>query len=99
MRQRTWTVLAAVAVLLVGAGGVLAHGDTDEADSGHDGDPENASSAEWSTWIEHVTDHMGADAAEQMQERMGTNDEEMGEHMASHRNGSMMDGTGGMGCH
>lgn len=113
MQDFTRTVLAALAILLLAVGGVAAHG-TSDTTSDHDNVPENASAAEWATWMEeHMTEHMGADAAARMQDRMGMSYEEMGEHMASHRNGSMMDGmmngrmmdgmmsgdTSGMGCH
>lgn len=93
MRTFTPTVLAVLAVLLLTAGGVAAH-DNDENTTGHDDAPVNGSAADWAAWMEQ---HMGADAAAQMQERMGMSYEEMGEHMASHENGSMMGG--GMGCH
>lgn len=108
----TLTVLAVLAVLLF-AGGVAAHGNNDTA-SDSDSMPENASAEEWATWMEHhMTEHMGADAAKQMEDHMGMTYEEMGEHMASQENGSMMDGMmsgrmmgdmmngsmSGMGCH
>lgn len=97
MRTFTLTVLAVLAVLLLTAGGVAAH-DNDEHTTGHDDAPVNGSAADWAAWMEqHMTEYMGADAAAQMQERMGMSYEEMGEHMASHENGSMMGG--GMGCH
>lgn len=95
MRNSTLTILTTVAVLLLAAGGVAAHGndgDTTGPDASTNGSP-----ADWTAWIEqHMSEHMGADAAEQMQDRMGMSSEEMGDHMASHQNGSMM---GGMGCH
>ncbi|PSQ07187.1 hypothetical protein BRC97_04330 [Halobacteriales archaeon QS_6_71_20] len=60
-----------------------------------------------------MTEHMGADSAAQMQDRMGMSYEKMSEYMASHQNGSMMNGEmmggmmngmmhggmSGMGCH
>ena len=98
MRNFTLTVLAALAVLLLAVGGVAANGSNDTA-SDHDRVPENASAAEWATWMEqHMTEHMGADAAAQMQDRMGLSYEEMGEQMSSHQDGSMMNGRmmGGM---
>ena len=113
MRKSTLTVLAVVAILLLTAGGVTAH-DNDGNTTGHDVAPGNESAADWATWMEqHMIEHMGADAAVQMQEQMGMSYEEMGEHMAAHHDGSMMDGmmngrlmgdmmTGGMsgmGCH
>ena len=107
MRNFTLTVLAAIAVLLLAVGGVAAHGSDTASD--HDDVPENASAAEWAAWMEqHMTEHMGVDAAAQMQDRMGMSYEQMGEHMASHQNGSMMDGMmngtmrggmSGMDCH
>ena len=103
MKNIVLTVLVAFAVVLVGVGGVAAHG-TDTG-SGHDAEPENGSAADWTAWMEQqMTEQMGAERAAQMQERMGMSYEEMGEHMASHQNGSMMDGPmgggmSGMGCH
>lgn len=92
MRTFTPAVLAVLAVLLLAAGGVAAH-DNDRNTTGHDAAPQNGTTAEWATWMEqHMTEHMGADAAAQMQDRMGLSYEEMGEHMTSHQDGSMMDG-------
>lgn len=93
MRTLTLTVLAALAVLLLAVSGVAANGSNDTA-SDHDriAETENASADEWATWMEqHMTEHIGADAAAQMQDRMGMSYEEMGEHMASSQNRSMMD--------
>ena len=109
MRNFTRTVLAAFVVLMLAVGGVAAHGSNGTA-SDQDPVPENASADEWGTWMEqHMTEHMGADSATQMQDRMGMSYEEMGEYMASHQNGSMMNGgmmggmmhggMSGMGCH
>ena len=105
MRTFTLTVLAVFAVLLLAAGGVAAHGNNKDT-TGHDDVPVNGSAADWIVWMEqHTTEHMGADAAAQMQERMGMNYQKMGEHMASHRDGSTMNGQtmggsmSGMGCH
>lgn len=105
MRTFTLTVLAVLAVLLLAVGGVAAHGN-DKDTTGHDDAPVNGSTADWAAWMEqHMTEHMGADAAAQMQERMGTNYQEMGEHVAAHQDGSMMNGQmmggsmSGMGCH
>ena len=93
MRKFTVIALALLGVVLVATGGVVAHGN---GDSNHTDAPENGTAAEWGAWMEqHMTEHMGADAAKQMQERMGMTFEEMGEHMASGESGSMM---GGMGC-
>lgn len=98
MRTITVIALALLGVVLVATGGVVAHGNGDD-NGGHD-EPVNGTAAEWGTWMEqHMTEHMGADAAKRMQERMGMTFEEMGEHMASKENGSMMGGMGGMGCH
>lgn len=88
-------------LLLIAVGGVAAHDDS------HDTPSENASAEKWGTWMEqHMTEHMGADAAEQMEHQMGMSYDEMGEHMAAHHNSSetgddsMMDGHGStMGCH
>lgn len=98
MRNFTLATLAVLAVLLLAVSGVAAHGSND-TDSDRDRAPENASADEWAAWMEqHMTGHM--DAA-QMQDRM--NYGEMGEHMASHRNGSMdgmmNGGASSMGCH
>ena len=113
MRNSTLTVLAVAAILLLAAGGVTAH-DNDGNTTGHDDAPVNGSAADWAAWMEqHMTEHVGADAATQMQDRMGMNYEEMGEHMAARHDDSMMDGmmngrmlggmmnggTSGMGCH
>ena len=97
MRTFTLTVLAVLAVLLLTAGAVTAH-DNDGETIGHDDAPVNGSAADWAAWMEQrMTEQMGTDAAAQMQERMGMSYQEMGEHIASHQNGSMMGG--GMGCH
>lgn len=104
MRTLTLSVLSVLAVLLLAAGGVVAH-DTDGNTTGHDDAPENGSAAEWAEWMEqHMIEHMGADVAAQMQEHMPMTYEEMGEHMADHQHGSMMhdmmgDDMSGMGCH
>ena len=83
-------VLAALMVLLLAVGGVTAHED-------HGDTPVNESTGDWATWMEqHMTEYMGAEAAEWMQEWMGMSYEEMGAHMGSHQGSSMM---GGMGCH
>lgn len=102
-----------VAALMLTAGAVAAQGNN--TTDGHDDAPDNGTAAEWGAWMEqHMTEHMGDDDAERMQERMGMSYEEMGERMASHQNGSMMDGgmmgsemmngqmdsgMSGMGCH
>ena len=92
MRNFTLTITAVLAVLLLAVGGVTAHG-TNSSNPGHDDAPQNGTAAEWATWMEqHMTEHMGADAATEMQDRMGMSYEEMSEHMASHQNGSMMNG-------
>ena len=92
MRNFTLTISAVLVVFLLAVGGVAAHGTTSSG-PGHDDGPENGTAAEWATWMEqHMTGHMGADAAAKMQDQMGMSYEEMGEHMASHQNGSMMDG-------
>ena len=113
MRNFTRTMLAALAALMLAVGGVAAHGSNGTASS-QDPVPENASTDEWGTWMEqHMTEHMGADSAAQMQDRMGMSYEKMSEYMASHQNGSMMNGEmmggmmngmmhggmSGMGCH
>ena len=103
MKNITLTVLVAFTVVLVGVGGVAAHGT--DTDSDHDTRPENGSAADWATWMEQqMTEQMGADRSVQMQKRMGMSYEEMSEHMVSRQNGSMMDGPmgggmSGMGCH
>ena len=97
MRKFTVIALALLGVLLVATGGVVAHGN---GNSNHTDAPENGTDAEWGTWMEqHMTEHMGADAAAEMMGKMGMSYDEMGEHMAS-QDGSMMNGSGsGMGCH
>jgi len=38
--------------------------------------------ADWAGWMEaHMTDHMGADAVDEMESHMGTTIDEMGSHM------------------
>ena len=92
MRNSLLSVLAVLAVLLLAVGGVAAHG-THVSTADHESAPANGSAAEWATWMEqHMTKQMGAEAAAQMQGRMGMSYEEMGEYMASHHDGSMMDG-------
>jgi hypothetical protein len=92
MRNSLLGVLAVLAVLLLAVGGVAAYGHN-ESTSAHANAPANGSAAEWVTWMEqYMTEQMGADAAAQMQDRMGMSYEEMGEYMASHRNSSMMNG-------
>ena len=92
MRTFTLVITAALAVLLLAVGGVAAHG-MNNSTAGHDNAPQNGTAAEWATWMEqHMTEQMDADAAAQMQERMGMSYGEMGEQMASRQNGSMMDG-------
>lgn len=90
MRNFTLAALTVLAVILLAVGGVAAIESNDPA-SDHDPVPENASAAEWTSWIEqHMTEQMGADAAAQMQDQMDMSYEEMGEHMASRQNGPMM---------
>ena len=105
MRTFTLTVLAVLAALLITAGGVAAHGN-DKNTSGHDDASMDGSAADWAAWMEqHMTEHMGADAAARIQERIGMSYQEMDEHMVSHQDGSMMnrsmmgDSMSGMGCH
>lgn len=113
MRKLTLAVPVVLLIMLLAVGGVAAHGDNGST-ADHDRVPENASAVEWTTWMDqYMTDQMGADAAADMQERMGMSYDEMGEHMASNRNGSMMNGRmmdgpmnrmthggmSGMGCH
>jgi hypothetical protein len=97
MRNVTLAVLTVLVVLLLAAGGVAASGSnattSNNTASDHTRVSENASGAEWATWMkQHMTEHMGANATAQMQERMGMSYKEMGEHMASRQNGSMMNG-------
>ena len=98
-------ILAALAVLTLFAsvtGGVAAH-ESDETDVSPDDVPENESADGWAAWMEQrVTEHMGEERAEQMEQRMPATYEEMGRHMASHDHGSdddTMGGMSGMGCH
>lgn len=92
MRKLTLTVTAVLAVLLLAVGGAVAHGSTTNV-SDQESVPENGTTDEWATWTEqHMTEHMGVDVTAQMQEQMDMSDEEMGEHMASRQDGSMMDG-------
>lgn len=96
MKNAVIGVLALVVVLLLTVGAVTAH---ENSSDDHDA-PVSGTAAEWGAWMEqHMTDHMGADAAKRMQERMGMSYEEMGEHMSDGGNGTMMGGMGGMGCH
>lgn len=98
MRTTILSLLGVVGVLLLVVGGVAAHDDNNSSgDHGHDDAPVDGTAAEWGAWMEqHMIDHMGAEAAAWMQDRMGMSYEEMGEHMASHQHDSKM---GGMGCH
>lgn len=108
MRKFGLVILAVLGVLLLAASGVAAH-DNDGNTTDHDDAPTNGSAAEWAVWMEqHMIEHMGADAAERMEEHMPMTYEEMGEHMADHQHGSMMsdmmngmmgDDMSGMGCH
>ena len=113
MRNSILSIVAVLAVLLLAVGGVAAYAHNESA-AGHESAPANGSAAEWATWMEqHMTEQMGAEAAAQMEDRMGMSYEEMGEYMASNQNGSMMDGRmmggmmdgmmrggmSGMGCH
>ena len=113
MRTFTLIVLAVLAVLLLTAGAVATY-DNEANTTGHDDVPMNGSAVDWAAWMEqHMIEHMGTDAAAQMQEWMGMSYEEMGEYMAAHHDGSMMDGMmngrmmgdmmngsmSGMGCH
>lgn len=109
-RMHTFKVtgLTVLVVLLLAAGGVAAHGN-DTSTTGHDDARVNGSAADWAAWMEqHMIEHLGADAAAQMQEQMGMSYQKMGEHMASHQHGSMTNGSrdgmmgggmSGMGCH
>lgn len=95
MQKSLFSVLVLLSVLFLAAGGVAAHGG--DGDAGHTDAPGNETAAGWGAWMEqHMTEHMGVDAAAWMQERMGMTFAEMGEHMAAGEGGSMM---GGMGCH
>lgn len=105
MRNFTLAVLAVLAVLLLAVGSVAAHGN-DGNTAGGDDAPVNESAADWAAWTEqHMIKQMGADTAAQMQEQIGMSFQEMGEHMASHQDGSTMNGQmmggsmSGMGCH
>lgn len=92
MRKFTVLALALLGVLLVATSGAIAHGD---GDSTHTGTAENSTATEQASWMEqHMTERMGAEAAQRMQERMGMSYAEMEERMAS-RDSTM----GGMGCH
>ena len=103
MRKLTIGLVVMLATLLLTAGAVAAQGNN-TTDS-HDDAPVNGTAAEWGDWMEqHMTDHMGADATERMQERMGMSYEQMGYMMKGMMDndgmGNMMNGTGsGMGCH
>lgn len=97
MRKITIATLAVLSVLLLTASVAAAHGNATadmHADAPHDAE-------ERADWMEqHMTEHMGADEAEQMQERMGMSYEEMSEMMGDDHMGGMMGGNGsGMGCH
>ena len=91
--------------LATGAGAVTAHENGENIDHNHDGMPANGTAADWATWMEQqMTDHMGPQAANRMQNRMGMTYDEMGAHMTEMMNGRM---TGSMmdrnmsagGCH
>ena len=104
MRNFTRTILAALAVLMLAVGGVAAHG-SDGTASDQDPVPENASADERGTWMEqHMTEHMGADSAAQMQDRMGMSYEQMGSVMKGMMDDEGMDNMmnengSGTGCH
>lgn len=94
MRKSIIIIVALIGTVLIATGGVVAH---ENGESTHSDAPENGTASEWSTWMEEqMTEHMGAEAAEDMEERMGMTHEEMGEHMAS-EDDSMM--AGKKGCH
>lgn len=94
MRKLTVIVIALLGTVLIATGGVVAH---ESGESTHSDAPENSTAAEWSTWMEEqMTEHMGAEPAEGMEERMGMTYDEMGEHMAN-QDGSMMSEK--QGCH
>ena len=107
MRITTLGVLIGIVLLVLatGAGAVAAHENGENSDRSHDGMPVNGTAADWATWMEQqMTDHMGPQAADRMQNRMGMAYDEMGAHMAGMTNGRM---TGSMmnenmtagGCH
>ena len=103
MRNVTIGLIVMVAALMLTAGAVAAQGNN--TTDGHDEAPVNGTAAEWGAWMEqHMTEHMGADATERMQERMGMSYEQMGYMMKAMMGNDgmsgMMDGNGsGMGCH
>lgn len=103
MRNVTIGLIAMLATFLLTAGVVAAQGNN--TTERHNDAPVNGTAAEWGDWMEqHMTDHMGADATERMQERMGMSYEQMGSMMKGMMGndgmGSMMSGNGsGMGCH
>jgi hypothetical protein len=92
MRNAILSLGAVLGVLLLAVGGVAAYAHNEGA-SADERAPANGSAAKWAMWMEqHMTKQLGAEAAAQMQDRMGMSYEEMGEYMASHQNDSMMDG-------
>ncbi len=104
MRTFTLAITAVLAILLLAVGAAAAHGMNSSA-ADHDTGPHNGTAAGWATWMEqHMTEQMGAQTAAQVQDRAGMSHEEMDEYMASHRNGSTMNGMmhggmSGMDCH
>lgn len=107
MRITTLSVLMGLVLLVLatGTGAVTAHENGENTDHSHDGMPTNGTAADWATWMEQrMTDHMGPQAADRMQDRMGMTYEEMGAHMTGMMNGqmtgSMMDeNSSAGGCH
>ena len=103
MRKITIGLIAMLAALMLTTGAVAAQGNN--TTDGHDEAPVNGTAADWGDWMEQqMTEHMGADETERMQERMGVSYEQMGAMMKGMMGDDgmrgMMGGNGsGMGCH
>lgn len=103
MRTTTLSVLVVLALVALTTGAVTAH-ENGEEDS--DGMPTNATASEWTTWMDQqMTEHMGAEATAQMQNRIGMTTDQMGAHMAEMMDGEVMENqmmnenTSASGCH
>ena len=87
-----WLLVAlAIVGLAVAASAVSAHGtgptatDASPYNATADWTDDDVTAAEWATWMEaHMTAHVGPDAVEWMETRMGVSLEEMAREMAQH---------------
>ena len=103
MRTTTLGVLVVLALVALTTGVVTAH--ENGGDTGN-GMPTNATASEWATWMnQQMTEHMGAEATAQMQNRMGITTDQMGAHMIKMMDSRMMqsqmmnENTSASGCH